>query len=118
MASSPLVVEESSEFLVLDYPVYTNPACKLDSSYVVFDMDCLPSTPLSTSACEMNICSSCIHAPNVAVQQVMNSDAALNFVIIPETKSTQSHFHITCLLKGHQCTTKVAAVTDAVFYCL
>ena len=103
-----------SRFLVSDCPVphvYTVPACKLDSSSV--DTVCLPPPP-STSACEMNIHSSSgIHAPHVAVQQVMNSDAALNSVIISETKNTKSHFHITCLLKGHHRTTKVAAMVDS-----
>ena len=62
----------------------------------------------------MNICSSSgIHAPHVAVQQVMNSDAALNSVIISETKNTKSHFHIMCLLKGCHQTTKVAAMVDS-----
>ena len=92
------------------------PACKIDSSSVVSDTDCLPSTPLSTSACEMNICSSLSHvshAPFVAVQQVMNSDATLNSVIIPETKSSKSHFHISCYQKGHHHTTKVAAMVDS-----
>ena len=62
----------------------------------------------------MNIYSSSgIHAPHVAVQQVMNSDAALNSVIISETKNTKSHFHIMCLLKGSHQTTKVAAMVDS-----
>ena len=61
----------------------------------------------------MNMCSSGIHAPHVAVQQVMDSDAALNSLIIPETKSTKSHFHILCYLKGHHHTTKVAAMVDS-----
>ena len=87
------------------------PACKLDGSSV--DTVYLPPPP-STSACEMNIHSSSgIHAPHVAVQQVMNSDAALNSVIISETKNTKSHFHIACLLKGHHRTTKVAAMVDS-----
>ena len=103
-----------SHFLVLDSPVphvYTIPACKLDSSSV--DTVCLPPPP-STSVCEMNIRSSSgIHAPYVAVQQVMNSDAALNSVIISETKNTKSHFHIACLLKGRHQATKVAAMVDS-----
>jgi hypothetical protein len=33
-------------------------------------------------------------APVEAVQQVKSSDAALNSVIIPETKHAKSHFHI------------------------
>ena len=82
---------------------------------VVSITDCLSSTPPSTSACEMNISSSSsgTHAPNVAVQQVMNSDAALNSVIISETKNTKSHFHIVCLLKGRHHTTKIAAMVDS-----
>ena len=79
--SSPQVSMDRSHVLVSDFPVphvYTIPACKLDSSSV--DTVCLPSPP-STSACEMNICSSSgIHASHVAVQQVMNSDATLNSV--------------------------------------
>ena len=91
------------------------PACKLDSSSVV-STDRLSSTPLSTSASEMNICSSLSlisHTPNVAVQQVMNSDATLNSVIIPETRTSQSHFHIACQLKGRHHTIKVAAMVDS-----
>ena len=103
-----------ARFLVSDFPVphvYTVPACKIDSSSV--DTVCLPPPP-STSACEMNIRSSSgIHAPHVAVQQVMNSDATLNSVIISETKNTKSHFHIACLLKGRHRTTKVAAMVDS-----
>ena len=56
--------------------------------------------------------SSGIHTPHVAVQQVMNSDATLNSVIISETKNTESHFHIACLLKGHHQITKVAAMVN------
>ena len=98
-------------FLVLDYlipNVYTLvPACKLHSSSV--DLDCLVLSPPSTSASEMNIRSSltsvsspsCVlNTPHVAVQQVMNSDATLNSVIISETKSSKSHFHILCYLTG------------------
>ena len=97
--------------------VYTlDPACKLDSSSV--DSDCLVSSPPSTSASEMNISSlfslSCVQTtPNVAVQQVMNSDAALNSVIIPETKSSKSHFHISCYLRGRHRTVQVAAMVDS-----
>ena len=36
-----------------------------------------------------------------------------NSVIIPESKSTKSHFHILCYLKGHHRTTKVAAMVDS-----
>ena len=91
------------------------PACKLDSSSVVPTVR-LPLTPLSTSASEMNISSSLSlvsHALNVAVQQVMNSDATLNSVIIPETRTSQSHFHIACQLKGRHRTIKVAAMVNS-----
>ena len=104
-----------SDFLVLNChipSVYTVPACKLGSSSVDSTV-CLPLTPLSTSASEMNISSSVSpvsYDPAVAVQQVMNSDAALNSVIILKTKKSKSHFHISCYLKGHHCTTKVAAI--------
>ena len=38
-------------------------------------------------------------APHVAVLQVMNSDAALYSVTIPETRSSKSHFcHRCCIL--------------------
>jgi hypothetical protein len=76
-------------------------ACKLDSSDVVSVMDCLPSTPSSTSACEMDISYSVPIAPHVAVLQVMNSDAALKSVTISETRARKNHFHIDCYLKGH-----------------
>jgi predicted aspartyl protease len=52
-------------------------------------------------------------APHVAVPQVMNSDAALMSVIIPETKDSASHFHISVLLKGRHRTVKVAAMVDS-----
>jgi hypothetical protein len=52
-------------------------------------------------------------APVEAVQQVKSSDAALNSVIIPETKHAKSHFHISCILKGRHRTTKVAAMVDS-----
>ena len=90
------------------------PACKLDSSSVHTGR--LPSNPISTSASEMNISSSLSlvsHAPNIAVQQVMNSDAALNSVIIPKTHTSQSHFHIACQLKDRHRTIKVAAMVDS-----
>jgi hypothetical protein len=51
--------------------------------------------------------------PVEAVQQVKSSDAALNSVIIPETKHAKSHFHISCILKGHHRTTKVAAMVNS-----
>ena len=104
--------------LVSDYHVNTDPACKIDSSSVVLDF--LVSTPPSTSASEMNIFSTYVPssyrvqtAPHVAVQQVMNSDAALNSVIIPETKDSKSHFHILCHLKGRHRTVKVAAMVNS-----
>ena len=82
----------------------------LDSSSVPV---CLDSTP-STSACEMNNVYNVSSAPfPVAVPQVMNSDAALSSVIIPETKEKASHFHISCYLKGRQCTVRVAAMVDS-----
>ena len=85
-------------------------ACKLDSSSVPV---CLDSTP-STSACEMNNVNNVSSAPfSVAVPQVMNSDAALSSVIIPETKEKASHFHISCYLKGRHRTVKVAAMVDS-----
>ena len=62
----------------------------------------------------MNICSmSVLIAPHVAVLQVMNSDAALWSVTIPETRGSRSHFHISCYLEGRNCTTKVAAMVDS-----
>jgi hypothetical protein len=61
----------------------------------------------------MNISSSVLIAPHVAVPQVMNSDAALNSVIISETKARKSHFHIDCYLKGHRHTVKTAAMVDS-----
>ena len=102
--------------IVLDYLVsqFSDSACKLDSSSVVYDTDCLASTPLSTSACEMNNVNSVQVAPHlVAVQQVKFSDAALSSVIIPETKEVKSHFHISCYLKGRHRTVKVAAMVDS-----
>ena len=44
---------------------------------------------------------------------MMNSDAALNSVIIPETEEKASHFHISCYLKGRQHTAKVCHKTMA-----
>ncbi len=61
----------------------------------------------------MNISICVPSAPPVAVQQVMNSDAALSSVTIPETKEKQSHFHISCLLSGRHRTVKVAAMVDS-----
>jgi hypothetical protein len=69
-------------------------ACKLDSSSV----SPVVST-LSTSASEMN--------------NVNTVPSFLNSVIISETKEVKSHFHISCYLKGHHCTTKVAAMVDS-----
>jgi hypothetical protein len=37
----------------------------------------------------------------------------LNSVIISETKEVKSHFHISCYLKGHHRTVKVAAMVDS-----
>ncbi len=62
----------------------------------------------------MNNVNSVSSAPlSVAVPQVMNSDAALSYVIIPETKDKASHFHISCLLQGRHRTVKVAAMVDS-----
>src|SRR6201996_8197636 len=58
-----------------------------------FSMPRPVSAPPYTSLYKMNICStSVLNAPHVAVQQVMNSDAVLYSVIIPETHSSKSHF--------------------------
>ena len=118
MPSSPSVTMDCLVSEVSDCPVNMCPACKLDSSSVC--SDCLVSNSPSTSALEMNIfstyvpLSSCVQtAPHVAVQQVMNSDAALNSVIVPETKSNKSHFHISCHLKGRHRTIRVAAMVDS-----
>jgi hypothetical protein len=67
-------------------------ACKLDDSSV---SSVVPT--LSTSASEMNNVYTVPIAPVEAVQQVKSSDAALNSVIIPETKHAKSHFHISCI---------------------
>jgi hypothetical protein len=65
-------------------------ACKLDSSSIVS-----VKSPLSTHSSEMNNVYTVPSAPVFdAVQQVMNSDATLYSVIIPETKHAKSHFHI------------------------
>ena len=104
--------------------VYMNPVCKLGSSDTDFSdteslvshfsLPCPVSAPPSTSSYKMNICStSVLIAPHVAVPQVMNSDAALYSVTIPETCSSKSHFHISCYLEGQNCTTKVAAMVDS-----
>ena len=92
--------------------VSTLSACKIDSSSV---SDSLVSGDCpSTSASEMNNICSVPSAPlPVAVPQVMNSDAALSSVIIPETKQKSSHFHISCYLKGRHRTVKVAAMVDS-----
>ena len=98
--------------IVSDYLVsqFSDSACKLDSSSVA---DCLTSTVLSTSACEMNNVNSVQVAPHfVAVPQVKSSDAVLS-VTISETKEVTSHFHISCYLKGCHCTVKVAAIVDS-----
>ena len=104
--------------------VYMDPVCKLGSSNMDFsDTESLVShfsiprpvsAPPSTSLYNMNICStSVLNTPHVAAQQVMNSDAALYSVIIPETHSSKSHFHISCYLEGRNCTTKVAAMVKS-----
>ena len=101
-----------------------NPVCKLGSSDTNFsDMESLVShfsmphpvsAPPSISSYKMNICSmSVLIAPHVAVPQVMNSDAALYSVTIPETRSSKSHFHISCYLEEQKRTTKVAAMVDS-----
>ena len=94
--SSPLAVTYDSVSVSDSYvSQFSVSACMLDSSVSV----CLDSTP-STSACEMNNVYNVSSAPfPVAVPQVMNSDATLNSVIIPETKEKASHFHISCYLK-------------------
>ena len=104
--------------------VYMDPACKLGSSVMDFsDMESLVSSfnvpspvsaPSSTSSYKMNICSTRVmFAPHIAAQQVMNSDAALPSVMIPETCSSKSHFHISCYLKGQNRTSKVAAMVNS-----
>ena len=104
--------------------VYMNSVCKLGSSDTDFSdteslvshfsFPCPVSAPPSTSLYKMNICStSVLIAPHVAVPQVINSDAALYSVTIPETRSSKSHFHISCYLEGRNCTTKVAAMVDS-----
>ena len=98
--------------MVLDYLVsqFSDSVCKLDSSSVA---DCLTTTPLSTSACEMNNVNSVQIAPySIAVPQVKSSDAAL-YVTISETKEVKSHFHILCYLKGRHRTVKVAAMVNS-----
>jgi hypothetical protein len=106
-ADSSLVVPYDS---VLDLCThsFSVSACKLDSSSV----SPVVST-LSTSALEMNNVYTVPFAPVEAVQQVKSSEATLNSVIIPETKHAKSHFHISCILKGHHCTIKVAAMVDS-----
>ena len=91
-ASSPLAVTYVSVSVSGSYvSQFSVSACTLDSSSVPVRLD---STP-SISACEMNNVYNVSSAPfPVAVLQVMNSDAALNSVIIPETKEKASHFHL------------------------
>ena len=82
-------------------------------SYSSSVADCLTSTPLSTSACEMNNVNCVQVAPHfVAVLQVKSSDAAL-YVTISKTKEVKSRFHISCYLKGRHHTVKVAAMVDS-----
>ena len=92
--------------ILLDFSVS---ACKLDHRSVSLSL----GSTLSTSALEMNIVNSVSSAPHVAVQQVMNSNATLFSVIIPETKEVKSHFHISVYLKGRHCTMKVAAMVNS-----
>ena len=126
-ADSPIsgMMDFSSQVLNSLVPnVYMNPVCRLDSSDTDFSdtaslvshfsMPRPVSAPPSTSSYKMNICStSVLIAPHVAVLQVMNSDAALYSVTIPETCSSKSHFHISCYLEGWNRTTKVAAMADS-----
>ena len=104
--------------------VYMNSVCKLGSSDTDFsDMEslvshfsfpCSVSAPPSTSLYKMNICStSVLIAPHVAVPQVINSDAALYSVTIPETHSSKSPLPYFLLLEGRNCTTKVAAMVNS-----
>ncbi len=112
--SNSLAVTYDSDVVSTSYVphVSTSSARKLDCSRVsdrLVSVDCP-----STSASEMNNIDSVPSAPlPVAVPQVMNSDAALNSVYIPETKEKSSHFHILCYLKGHHHTVKVAAMVDS-----
>ena len=108
----PGMTDFSSQVLDSLVPnVYMNPVCKLGSSDTDFsDMASLVSpflmphpvsAPPSTSSHKMNICStSVLIAPHVALPRVMNSDAALYSVTIPKTRSSKSHFHISCYLEG------------------
>src|ERR1700761_6640949 len=89
------------------HPEIQHDQCKPIKHLNGFDTHC-------TSSYKMNICStSVLNAPHVAAQQVMNSDAALYSVLIPETCSSKSHFHISCYLEGRNRTTKVAAMVDS-----
>src|ERR1700761_3314650 len=121
---SPLsgMMDSSSQVSDSLVPNVDSTACKLgdsnsdisDTNSLVshFSMPCPVSAPPYISS--MNICStSVLNAPHVAVQQVMNSDAALYSVIIPKTCSSKSHFHISCYLGGRNRTTKVAAMVDS-----
>ena len=126
-ADSPIsgMTDFSSQVLDSLIPnVYMNPVCKLGSSNTDFSdteslvshfsLPCPVSAPPSTSSYKMNVCStSVLIAQHVAVLQVMNSDAALYSVTIPETCSSKSHFHISCYLEGRNCTTKAAAMVDS-----
>jgi hypothetical protein len=106
--SSLAVPYDSVSDLLCTHNFLSVSARKLDSSSV----SPVVSTP-STSALEMNNVYTVSFAPVEAVQQVKSSDAALNSVIIPKTKHAKSHFHISCILKGHHCTVKVAAMVDS-----
>jgi len=98
------------------YPAWMSDVDFSDTDSLVSCFECPRpvSAPPSTSSYKMNICSTSVQiAPHVAAQQVMNSDAALYSVIIPETRSSKSHFHISCYLEGRKRTTKVAAMVDS-----
>src|SRR6201996_6498389 len=88
------MMDSSSQVSDSLIPNVYDTACKLGDSDMDFsDMASLVShfsmprpvsAPPYTSLYKMNICSTTVlNAPHVAVQQVMNSDAALYSVIIP-----------------------------------
>ena len=107
------VMRDSVSDSYLTHVIHTS-ACKLECSSDSVS-SCLVSSPPSTFACGMNNVNSVFTAPHFldAVQQVKSSDAALSSVIIPETKETKSHFHISCLLSGRHRTVRVAAMVDS-----
>ena len=106
------VMRETVSDSYLTHVIHT-PACKLECSSD--SVSSLVSSPPSTFACGMNNVNSVRTAPHFldAVRQVKSSDAALSSVIIPETKETKSHFHISCLLSGRHRTVRVAAMVDS-----